>query len=394
MAWLTVSFRLERPAEPAMVAEPALAVTVALGGFLLMGLASFLLAQARLFRPWMAFLFTAIDAAALSLALFAVLGTARLGGNWLPIIPGVWVGPLLLAVGALRYRPAVQVWTTLLFVLGFSLAAYALGFAPEGPAGGTDERVGHLLSTGPMLVRGILLALTGLIAALGMWRARALLIRAVTEASRRASLSRFLPTEIAPLVDSDRLDEWRRGRRQEVAILFIDIRDSTAIAERLDPLRLSIFLASFRRRVLRAADAHGGVVDKFIGDGALIIFGVPAPRPDDAARALACARELLRQIDKWNAKRGFDPPVRVGIGIHAGLVYWGLIGDDARLEFTIIGDAVNVAAKIEQATKGFGQPLIASETAVAAACELNRWREVSSEQLRGRADALRLFVPR
>jgi adenylate cyclase len=232
-----------------------------------------------------------------------------------------------------------------------------------------------------------------LVAAFGMGRARALLVRAVTETSHRASLSRFLPTEIAHLVEPHRLEEWRRGRRQEVAILFVDMRDSTALAEHTDPTRLSVFLASFRRRVLRAVEANGGVVDKFIGDGALIVFGVPEPRPDDARRALACARELLRQLDRWNAKRDFDPPLRIGIGIHTGQVYCGLVGDDTRLEFTVLGDAVNVAARIEAATKQFTLPLLASQPVVAAAGELDRWRVVSVEQLRGRAEPLPLLTP-
>jgi adenylate cyclase len=178
-----------------------------------------------------------------------------------------------------------------------------------------------------------------------------------------------------------------------VTILFADIRNSTEIAERMDPMRLSVIMASFRRRVLQAAEETGGVVDKFIGDGALIVFGVPEPRPDDAARALLCARKLLHQIDRWNVKRRFDPPVRIGIGVHTGLVYCGLIGDDARLEFTVLGDAVNVAARIEDATKQFGMPLLASETVIAAAGELSRWQVISAEPLRGRTGAVKVLVP-
>jgi adenylate cyclase len=392
-AWITVSFQLDAPADQALVEEPALVVGAVLGGFLLLGLASYVLARTRLFRPWMAFAFTAVDAVVISLGLFVVLDGSSLAGNWLPVLPGVWVGPLLLALGALRYRPAVQVWTTVLLVLGFAAAITAAGFDPGGPSRGADAPIAHLLSTAPMLVRGVFFGLTGLIAALGMRRARALLIRAVTETLHRANLSRLLPAEIAPLVDTDRLEEWRRGRRQQVAILFVDIRDSTTLAESMDPTRLSVFLASFRRRLLRAAEANGGVVDKFIGDGALIVFGIPEPRPDDCKRALACARELLREIAKWNLKRGFIPPVRVGIGLHAGHVYCGLVGDDARLEFTVLGDVVNVAARIEQATKQFNTPLLASEAVVTAAGELNAWEIVGIEQLRGRADPVTLLAP-
>jgi adenylate cyclase len=215
----------------------------------------------------------------------------------------------------------------------------------------------------------------------------------VAEISHREQLSRFLPSEIAPLVEPGRLEEWRQGRRQQVAMLFIDMRDSTTLAEHMDPTRLSVFMAAFRRRVSRAVKRTGGVVDKFIGDGALVVFGVPEPRPDDAAQALACARELLREIDRWNLSRSFDPPVRIGIGVHTGIAYCGLIGDETRLEFTVLGDAVNVTSRIEETTKQFNTPLLASKAVVADAHELNEWRVVSSEPLRGRADGIEILAP-
>ena len=393
LTWVMVSFQLNVPSDLSLAFEPVHVVLIALGGFLVIGLVSFLLARARLFRTWMAFALTAIDAGVVSAGLYAVLRTGPLSGNWLPLLPGLWLAPLLLALGALRYRLGVQIWGTVLLVVGLATSVSVLGFDPHGPTSGAGQHVDHLLSMPPTLVRGILLSLTGLIGALGMWRARALLVQAVTETARRANLARFLPNEIAPLVDSDQMETWRQGRRQQVAMLFVDIRDSTALAEHMDPQRLSILLASFRRRVLAAAVATGGVVDKFIGDGALILFGVPDPRADDPARALACARELLRLLDRWNIKRGFNPPIRVGIGVHAGQVYCGLVGDETRLEFTVLGDPVNVAARIEQATKRFTLPLLASQPVVAAAQELDGWNVVSIEPLRGRTEALTILAP-
>jgi adenylate cyclase len=177
------------------------------------------------------------------------------------------------------------------------------------------------------------------------------------------------------------LDAWRSGRRQEVTVVFVDLRDSTALAEHMDPARVSIFVSAFRRRVMQAAQAHGGIVDKFIGDGALLIFGVPEPEPDDAKRAIGCAKEIVRLIARWNAKRHLHPPVRVGIGLHT------------RLEFTVLGDVVNVAARIEQATKRFAVPLLASDATIARAGESSEWREVSREAPRGRSGEILLLTP-
>ena len=234
------------------------------------------------------------------------------------------------------------------------------------------ERDGQWLRTG--VVSAILLML-----GLG--------VLAVRETERRASLARFLPAEMVPHLAAG----LRQGRRQKAAIAFVDLRDSTTLAEGMDPQRLSIFFAAFRRRVTAAARAHGGVVDKFIGDGALLLFGVPDERADDPSRALACARHLLDLVARWNDKRGFTPPLRIGIGVHFGEVFCGVIGDGGRLEFTVLGDAVNVAARLEQATKRLGEPILASQAILDAAGEHAGWHEVSRAPLPGRAEAMCVF---
>jgi adenylate cyclase len=177
-------------------------------------------------------------------------------------------------------------------------------------------------------------------------------------------------------------------------VLFVDIRASSSLAETMDPGRLAVFVSSFRRRVMSAATLHGGLVDKFLGDGALLVFGVPDEGRDDAARALACARTLQALIARWNAKRGFDPPVRIGIGIHYGEVFCGVVGGDERLEFTVLGEPVNIAARIEQSTKALDEPLLASREAVEAAGALAAWEEVSREPLRGVSREIVLMAPR
>jgi adenylate cyclase len=144
---------------------------------------------------------------------------------------------------------------------------------------------------------------------------------------------------------------------------------------------------------MRAAEANGGVIDKFIGDGALIVFGVPQASESDAAHAIAFAHSLLTLVHRWNTKHHFDPRVRVGIGIHTGEVYCGVIGDQQRLEFTVLGDVVNVAARIEQATKQYDTPLLASEVVVAEAGQQTAWQEVGREPLRGRKQQLLILAP-
>lgn len=237
--------------------------------------------------------------------------------------------------------------------------------------------------------------------ALAVWAAVAAVVTllvvlattAVREAGRRASLARFLPEELSDrLADED--DTLRAGRRQNAAVAFVDMRGSTTLAENLDPHALSVFLTSFRRRVMRIARLRGGVVDKFLGDGALVVFGLPEPQPDDAARALAFARDLVEVIARWNVKEEGHPAIRIGVGIHYGDLFCGIIGEDMRLEFTVLGDTVNVAARLEQATKAHGVPILVSEAARrAAGTGAGRWREVSRTPLRGRTEAMAYFTP-
>ncbi|MDK1491193.1 adenylate/guanylate cyclase domain-containing protein [Sinorhizobium sp. 7-81] len=371
-----------------------------IGAFLVLGITSFLLVVTRWFRPWMAFVLVTCDAAVLGVSLFLGLDGIGLEGNWVAAMPTIWAVPLLLAVGALRYRPLVQLWATIVIMIAVVGVVSKLGFRlfptevdVHASLGALESSIARLFSLSPYLMRAVMLTLTGLTTALAMARSRRLLMRAVSETARRANLARFLPAEIAPLVGENDVATWRQGRRQQATILFVDIRAFTAFSEKMDPARLSIFVSSFRRRVMRAAEEFGGVVDKFIGDGALLVFGIPEPQSDDCARAIACAHKLLALLDQWNVKRGFDPPVRVGIGIHTGETYCGIVGDDLRLEFTVLGDAVNVAAKIEQATKRYNTALLASETVVMQAGQQRTWQEVGRESLGGRGEHLAILCP-
>ena len=371
-------------------------VALTLGGYLALGLASWALAASGRLRAWMSWLFAGLD-------VLVVVGSLELGllniaapGGHVAILPAVWLAPLVLALGALRYNPALQGFVTVLLLAGLSLGAVRGAiWGGRGSGADLDGTLSFLFGAPPNLMRLVMLALAGAVLVLAAVRARALLRRAIEETRRRAALGRYLPPEIADRLAGAGAPELRRGRRQPVAVLFADIRGFTRMAEHMDPAALGALVGAFRGRAIRIATAHGGVIDKFIGDAVMILFGVPDPRLDDAARALACARALLADTALWSEgrKAAGEAPIAIGIGLHVGPVFAGAIGDDSRLEYTVLGDVVNVAARLTELAKTLEAPLVVSADLLAAAGEdAAGWRDVAAQALRGRERPLAVYA--
>jgi len=361
-------------------------------GFLATGAASVVLAVPQRWRHGFAYLFMVLDVGLVLVIAYLAVHDRGLPGNALPSAPIVWAAPLVLAVGALRYDVKVQLGAIALLAFGLVGIAIALDHTLV-LTPGTDEVPWYRLFSMPVnVMRFSLILLAGAATAFGIVRSRRLLASAVKDAVGRASLSRFLPAEIAPRVAAGDA-ALRRGRRQRAVIVFVDIRDSTGMAEGMDPERLSLFFTAFRTRILTCVRRHHGFVDKFIGDGALILFGVPEEESDDAARALAFGHDLVRIVEEWNATRELPHTVRIGIGIHVGEVFCGIVGDDERMEFTVLGDAVNVASRLEQATKRYGEVILASGAAVEGSSDRSAWREIGREPLAGRKEPIAIFAP-
>lgn len=156
-------------------------------------------------------------------------------------------------------------------------------------------------------------------------------------------------------------DDVFNGERLEVTVMFVDIRDFTPFAEANTAEDTVAHLNSVFEIVVDAVDTHGGHVNKFLGDGAMVVFGAPELHPDHAERALACAS----LIDATVSER-FRGSTRIGIGINTGTVIAGTIGATRKREFTLIGDTVNVAARVEQLTKTTGDTTLVTQATLDA----------------------------
>ncbi len=185
-------------------------------------------------------------------------------------------------------------------------------------------------------------------------RARRLLVRSVVEEAAARDLSRFFAPEIAArIIGAESQIRAGYGEAREASILTIDIRGFTKLANTLPPSDLIGVLVDYESRMVPVIQAHGGCIDKFLGDGILATFGAAAPSETHAADALRALEAVVAAADEWNRERRDSglQTLRIGAAVATGRVVFGAVGDDTRLEYTVIGDPVNLATKLEKHNK-------------------------------------------
>lgn len=158
-------------------------------------------------------------------------------------------------------------------------------------------------------------------------------------------------------------DQHLGGEMVPVTVLFSDIRSFTSISETMEPTALLDFLNEYFAGMVESVLTHQGVVDKFIGDAIMAVFGAPVPEPEDPLRAVRAALEMRKRLEEINVgfrARGL-PEIKTGIGLHSGQVVAGNMGHSERMEYTVIGDTVNLASRLEGMTKELGCDVVVSE---------------------------------
>lgn len=211
----------------------------------------------------------------------------------------------------------------------------------------------------------------------------------------RERLGAYVSEEVAAA--SLALDEIPLGGvRQEASVLFADLRGFTSASEGREPEAVVAELNEYFDAVVTAIRTSGGVVDKYIGDAVMAVFGVPTTRVDDAACAVRAALAMEVALETVNRRRAARdlPPLRHGVGVHRGVLVAGNIGTPERAQYTVIGDTVNVASRLEGQTKELGVSVLISSAAARAAAGAEGvppLQSLGEVRLKGRAEAIEVF---
>jgi adenylate cyclase len=202
---------------------------------------------------------------------------------------------------------------------------------------------------------------------------------------------RYIATQV-----SDRIlngDVNLGGESREVTILFSDIRNFTAMSEEMAPQQVVAFLNAYFSEMVEAVFEQGGVLDKFLGDGMMAVFGSLGDQPDHAPRAVRTALRMKALLGKINGERAVEgkPPIAIGVGIHTAEVIVGNIGSTRRLEYTVIGDGVNTSSRVQALNKEFGTTILITETTFDAVSGEFECRLMPDTRIRGKQRQLKFY---
>jgi adenylate cyclase len=317
---------------------------------------------------------------------------------------------LLLGEAALTYSALRVFWT------GVCIAAiWSVGFAiiyalPETTrlldlvrVGLSDEDV-FSFTLGPTyvsltqwLTQIVATTLLTALLVIAVLRSRMHLVAELRADKVRSALSRYVSPDVADALSDEVGTNFGVPASRHVAVLFADIVGFTEMAERMAPESAFAFLRSFQERITEVVFRYSGTLDKYLGDGLMVTFGAIQDEQDAAARAIACAFAMIDEVEHWNAKRlaRGASPVRIAIGVHYGAVIVGNVGSKVRSEFTAVGDVVNVASRLEKATRDLGCTLAASDPCVQAAgneIDGKRFDKTVKLKVRGRQSSILVHV--
>ncbi len=277
---------------------------------------------------------------------------------------------IFIALRALRFEARFVIVAGIVAAVGWlTLAAYSI-FRADGINDITHDYV-HYMKSNSILIGAefekivIILTVTAILA-LAIYRARKLLVSSVVEETAVRDLSRFFSPETARQITAAEQEiSVGKGQLREAAILMVDIRGFTRLASVIKPDNLICLLADYQSKMVPIIQGHGGTIDKFLGDGIMATFGAAITSETFAADALKAVDAIMTATDNRSVDLQSDkkPLLKIGAAVTTGRIIFGAVGDASRMEYTVIGEAVNLAAKLEKHTKTEGVQALCTASA-------------------------------
>src|SRR6185503_3073223 len=286
-----------------------------------------------------------------------IVGSLFLGPVYTLFTPAAFIYPLFISLSALRLDVRLCIFTGVVAGLEYSVVSVYL---VQQAANTALEPI--LIGIPQHLFKGFLLFLTGVVTGLVTRQIRKRILNSFSAIEERNRISRTFGEHVSPEVMGKLLDlkPDLRSENKNVCVMFLDIRNFTGFAEKRTPEEVVQYLESLFEFMIEIVNRHHGIINKFLGDGFMAVFGAPLSDGKDCAHALDAAQEILARVRK-EVDSGTILPTTIGIGLHAGEAVTGSIGSALRREYTVIGDVVNLAARIEKLNKTFHSQLLISE---------------------------------
>lgn len=359
-------------------------------GYALVTVLALGLAQLQRGPRWLAAPFVVVDALLVVALFHEHLFTSESGLDHSLTAPSLAIGFVLLTHVALRLNPRLILLFSVLVIVGWlALLAVAVdAHLAEGPFSEIDWKLFWVEAS-----LATTFGFAAFVCCLVTNDHNVLLQNAVASERRRVNLSRFFPPNV--LSQLEQTGQSLELARRHVSVMFVDLRFFTRFSEAAAPEQVADLLAEYREQVTSLVFAHGGTVDKFIGDGVMAVFGQPWSGSDDAARALDCAVALVDALEEWkrSRERRGKQALDAGIGLHTGTAIGGILRSGSHAEFTLFGDVVNVAERLERLCKELGASLVASDAVMARmspAAGRGAWKWKDDAELEGRTGRLRI----
>lgn len=304
------------------------------------------------------------------------------------LMPPTTLYYLFILLSALRFDFALCIVTGVAAAVQYMLL-YAYGYQQLPP----NEQQSLLVTPFHHMAKALGLIVSGFFAGLLTRQLRQRVVRSLRLIAERNRVTSMFGLYVSPSV-VDRLMTKTTdydGELREVCVMFLDIRNFTHFAEKRAPHEVVQFLNSLFSFMIDTVTRHGGIINKFLGDGFMAVFGAPLVEENPCNKAVQTALEIVAQLES-EISAGRLPPTRIGIGIHFGPALTGSIGSPRRKEYTIIGDTVNLAARIEGLTKQYNAQILVSQSVLIASTDSrSRGEPIGEVTVRGREAPLALF---